>query len=251
MAALYAFYIILRSRLQPSLAPPYETAHIPMSDKLVATAQYILPLGFIIFLVTGVIFMGLATPTEAGATGALGCFILAAAYRRLNWKVVKESLTSTVEITVMMLMILLGAEVFSQIMAFTGAIRGLTELIAGFPLSPILILIGMQIVLLFLGMFIGAAAIMMITIPIYIPTITALGFNPVWFAVIYLLNMEMAATTPPYGLSLFVMKSVAPPDTTMGDIYRAGLPFLLCDVVVIALMLVFPVLSLWLPSAMR
>ena len=109
----------------------------------------------------------------------------------------------------------------------------------------------MQIVILFLGMFIGAAAIMMITIPIYIPTITALGFNPVWFAVIYLLNMEMAATTPPYGLSLFVMKSVAPPDTTMGDIYRAGLPFLLCDVVVIALLLAFPVLSLWLPSAMR
>ena len=109
----------------------------------------------------------------------------------------------------------------------------------------------MQVVLLFLGMFMGVVSIMMITVPIFMPVILALGFDPVWFAVIYLLNMEMATTTPPFGLSLFTMKGVAPRDTTMGDIYRAALPFLYCDLIAMALIIAFPTVALWLPELMR
>ncbi len=250
MAVLYATYIISRSVLQPHLAPPYMVPPIPISDRLIATVRYILPLGFIVFLVTGIIFLGVATPSEAAATGALGTFILAAAYKRLNWRMLKKTLGSTLEVVVMILLIIVGAKAFSQILAFSGATGGLSELATGLPLPPIFIIIAMQIVILFLGMFMSVVAIMMITLPIFVPVVLTLGFNPVWFAVIFLLNIEMATTTPPFGLSLFVMKSVAPPDTTMGDIFRAALPFLYCDAIAMVLIFVFPAITLWLPSIM-
>ncbi len=250
MAVLYAIYVIGRCYLQPSIAPTYEVTPTPLSEKLIATVRYILPLGFIVFLVTGVIFLGIATPSEAAATGALGCFILAAAYRRLNWGVVKKSVVGTLRITVMTLIILVGAKAFAQILAYTQASRGLVEFTVGLPLAPIFVIIVMQIVVLILGMFMSAVAIMMITLPMFMPVVLSLGFDPVWFAVIFLLNIEMATTTPPFGMSLFVMKGVAPPDTTMGDIYRAGLPFLGCDVIVMALLIAFPVLTMWLLGLM-
>jgi len=251
MAILYAAYIIIRCSLQPSIAPVYEVPHNSIMNKLQASVRHILPLGFIVFLVVGLIFLGIATPTEAAATGALGCLILTAAYRRLSWDVLKKSLTGTISITVMVFMIIMAATAFSQILAFIGATRGLVEFAMDLHLAPIILIIAMQVVLLFLGMFMSLLPIMMITLPVFIPIIYALGFDPVWFAVIYLLNMEMAGTTPPFGMSLFVMKGVAPKDTTMGDIYRAGLPFLYCDVIAMALIIAFPSLALWLPDIMR
>ncbi len=251
MAVLYTSYIIIRSRLQPHLAPIYDVPLISMLDKVMATVRYILPVGFIIFLVIGLIILGVATPTEAAATGAIGTFVLAAFYGRLNWAMVKKSFFGAIQVTVMMFMIIVGAKAFSQIMAFSGASMGLSELAVGLPLTPILIVIAIQIVLLFLGMFLPVVPIMMITIPVFMPVILTLGFDPVWFAVIYLLNIEMATTTPPFGLSLFVMKSVAPPDTTMGDVYRGAVPFLYCDVIAIALIIAFPLIALWLPDIMR
>jgi len=251
MAALYATYIIGRCWLQPSIAPPYKVSPTPLLDKVIAAARYVLPLGFIVFLVVGIIFLGIATPTEAAATGTLGTFILAAAFGKLKWEVVKKSISSTFEITVMILMIITGATAFSQILAYTGASEGLTEFTISLPLAPILIIIAMQIVLLFMGMFMSVVGIMMITLPIFVPVVNALGFSLVWFAVIYLLNMEMATTTPPFGLSLFVMKGVTPPTTTMGDIYRAALPFLYCDAIAMTLIIAFPALALWLPGLMH
>jgi len=250
MAVLYTSYIIVRCLLQPSIAPAYEVAPTPLLEKLRDTGKYVLPAGLIIFLVTGVIFLGIATPTEAAASGAIGTFILAACYRRLNWQMLKKSVGSALQISVMMLIIIAGAKAFSQILAFSGASKGLIAFVLSVPLAPILIIIAMQFILLFMGTFMEIFSIMMITIPIFIPIITALGFDPLWFGVIMLLNMEMATTSPPFGLSLFVMKGVAPPDTTMGDIYKGALPFLGCDVIAIALMLAFPILVLWLPSMM-
>jgi tripartite ATP-independent transporter DctM subunit len=222
-----------------------------MSEKIVASVQYVLPLGFIILLVVGVIFFGIATPSEAAATGAIGTFILAAFYRRLSWEVLKKAGWGTLHITVMLFMIITGAVAFSQILAYTGASRGLVEFVVALPLAPIFIIVAIQIVLLFLGMFMGVVAIMMITLPIFVPVITSLGFDPVWFAVIFILNMEMATTSPPFGLSLFVMKGVAPPDTTIGDCYRAALPFLGCDLIVMILLIAFPSIVLWLPGLMH
>lgn len=250
MAALYATYIILRSWLQPSLAPPYEIVHTPWSDKLLSMVKYVLPLGFIVFLVIGVIFAGVATPSEAAATGALGTIILAAVYRKLNWNMIKTSFTSTYQVTVMIFMIIAGALAFSQIVAYSGASRGLVDFATNLALPPLAIVGAMLIVSLFLGMFINLVAIMMLTLPLFIPVVLALGFNPVWFAVLYLLTLEMGATSPPFGLALFVMKGVAPAGTTMGDCYKAALPFLGCDLIVLILILFIPAISQWLPNLM-
>ncbi len=251
MASLYATYIILRCQLQSAIAPAYKVSRISMVEKLSAAVRHLLPVAFIVFLVIGFMFLGIATPSEAAATGALGTFILAAFYRRLNWEVVKKSLVGTLQISGMIFMIIVGASVFSQILAFSGASKGLVEFAVGLPLAPIVIFIAMQVLVLLMGMFMDVGAIIMITIPLYMPVILALGFDPVWFAVIMLLNIEMATTTPPFGLSLFVMKGVAPPDTTMGDIYRAALPFLYCDAIAMALIMAFPAIALWLPGLMR
>lgn len=251
MAISYALYVIIRCRLQPSLAPAYEVVSISMVEKLRKTAKYVLPLALIIFLVTGVIFLGVATPTEAAATGAMGAFILAFCYRQLKWQVVLKSVRSSIRVTGMMLFVITGAKAFSQILAFSGASRGFIAFVLDFPISPILIIIAMQFILLFMGTFLDTFSIIMITIPVLIPIVKSLGFDPLWFTVIMLLNMEMAMTSPPFGLSLFVMKGVAPSDTTMGDVYRAGLPFLGCDFFVIVLMLLFPQIVLWLPGMMR
>jgi tripartite ATP-independent transporter DctM subunit len=251
MAVLYATYITIRARLQPHLAPIYDVPPLTLMEKVMPTVRYILPLGFILFLVLGVIFLGIATPSEAAALGCLGTFILAAAYRRLTLALVKKALLETVQITAMVLLIMTGALAFSQIMSYTGASQGLVEAAINLPIAPIFVVILMLIVILFLGMFMDVVAIMMITLPIFIPIIKAIGFEPVWFGAMYLLNIEMATTSPPFGLSLFVMKGVAPPDTTMGDIYLGALPFLSCDLVAMILMLVFPNIVLWLPGLMK
>jgi len=251
MAILYATYIIMRCRLQPSIAPAYDIIPPSLSDKLISTVRYVLPLGFIVFLVVGLIFLGVATPSEAAATGALGTFILAAFYRKLSWDVVKKSVSSTLQVTVMMFMIIAGATAFSHVIAYSGASHGLVQFAMALPLTPVLIIAAMLAVSLFLGMFINLLAIIMLTLPLFIPVVHALGFDPVWFAVIFLLTLEMGATSPPFGLSLFVMKGVAPPGTTMGDTYRAAIPFLLCDLVVVVLLLTLPIIALWLPNLMR
>ena len=251
MACLYAGYILVRCIMQPDLAPPYEIRHVPLFEKVVATIRYILPLGSIIFLVVGFIFLGIATPTEAAALGALGCFVLAFLYRGLNWHLTKQSFTATLQVTVMMFMILTGSMAFSQILAFTGSTQGLIQLAVGLPLPPILIVVAMQVVLLILGTFMEPLTIMMVTIPIFMPIIKQLGFDPIWFGTVMLLNMEMATTSPPFGLVLFVMKGVAPPDTRMKDIYMSAIPFLLCDIVAMVVIMAFPGVVLWLPSLMK
>jgi tripartite ATP-independent transporter DctM subunit len=251
MAVLYGTYVIGRCWLQPQLAPSYPVPPTSLLEKIRATLQYVLPLSSIVFLVVGLIFLGIATPTEAAALGALGCLALALIYRGLNWEILKISITGTLQVTIMMLMILTGSTAFAQILAYTGASQGLVEFALSIPLPPICVLIAMQIVLLIMGTFMEPLTIMMVTLPIFMPIVEKLAFNPLWFGAIMLLNMEMATTSPPFGLVLFVMKGVAPPGTTMGDIYRAGLPFLACDAVAMAFMMAFPGLVLWLPGLMQ
>ncbi|MFC2068622.1 TRAP transporter large permease subunit [Chloroflexota bacterium] len=250
-AILYATYIITRCWLQPSIAPPYKLPPVRLSERLSTLVKHVLPLAVIVFLVIGVIFIGAATPTEAAALGAFGCFILAFLYRRLNWEVVKKSVSGTLLVTVMMFMIMVGSKAFSQILGYSGAGRGITGLALVAPLAPILIVVAMQIVVLIMGSFMDVLSIMMITLPMYIPVIRTLGFNEVWFAVIMLISVEIGVISPPFGTSLFVMKGVAPPDTTMGDVYRGSLTFIGLCLISMALVIIFPQLALWLPGLMR
>lgn len=250
MALFYASYIVIRCCLQPSIAPTYDVAPTPLAKKVIDTVHYVLPTAFIIFLVIGVIFFGVASPSEAAALGSLGIIILVAFYQGLNWEIMKKCVLGTIRITVMVFIIIVGSTTFSQILAFSGASAGLIEVVTGWHLAPILLLIAMQLVLIFLGCFMDNLSMVMIALPIYLPLIKVLGFDPLWFALLTLLNMQMANTTPPFGLLLFVMKGVAPPDTTMGDIIKAGIPFLICDSIVMALIIAFPQIGLWLPGIM-
>jgi tripartite ATP-independent transporter DctM subunit len=199
----------------------------------------------------GVIILGIATPTEAAATGATGSFLLAALYKKLNWEIAKKSIASAIPTTIMIFMIICAATSFSQVLAYSGATSGMIEVIKGLPISPIMVIILMQFVVFFLGCFMDVVGIMMITLPIFMPLVNDLRIDPVWFAVMYLINIEMATITPPYGLSLFTMKGVAPSGTTMGDIYLAAYPFVLLDILSMALIMAFPPLALWLVGIMR
>ena len=251
MAILYATYILVRAYLQPELAPPYVTdIKESLGTRILNTLIYVFPILAIISTVIGLIFFGVATPTESAALGALAAFILAFLYRGLTWEITKESLKSTLLITVMMFMILTGSTAFSQILGFTGAAQGVVKLATSLDIAPIYVIFLMQILLLILGTFMEPLSIMMLTLPIYLPIVEALNFPIIWFGAIMLLNMQMASTSPPFGLQLFVMKGVAPKGTTMIDIYKSGLPFLGCDFVAMVAMLAFPPIVLWLPSQM-
>jgi tripartite ATP-independent transporter DctM subunit len=250
MAGLYAAYIIIRCSLQPSIAPTYEVVPMPISHKLSATVRHVLPIGFIIFLVIGVIILGIATPSEGAATGTLGVFILAFLQRRLSWEVVKKSVNGTLMTCGMLFLVLASAKAFSQILSFTGATRGMAQFVIGLEVHPMLVFAGMQMIILILGCFINVDAIILLTMPIFMLIVTALSFDRVWFGTICLINLEMALITPPFGLCLFVMKGVAPPGTTMGDVYKAASPFIGLQIIAMALIMVFPQIALWLPGQM-
>lgn len=242
MAVFYATYVIGRSWIQPSIAPNYEVSSASFGENVMNAIRYLLPVGFVIFLVTGVIILGIATPTEAAATGTAGVFILVAAYGRLNWKVLKNSITSTLDIVGMIFLIICGAKAFSTLLSFASITEGLGEVFTVF--SPIVVVIIMQAIVLVMGCFLDPASIMMITLPVFMPVITELGYDPVWFGLLFLINIEMGLLTPPFGLNLFVMRAVAPPDTTTKDIYLSVMPFLVCDILVMILIMAFPVITL-------
>ena len=250
MSALYFVYVVLWLRIKPQEAPMYDVPKIPLKVKLQVTLRDLIPLGFIIFMVIGFIFLGVATPTEAAATGTLGSFILALIYRRLNWEVIKKAVMGTVKVTTMIFMIVIVSTTYGQILAFTGAAAGMTEFITKLSIPPIVILIGMLIVVLIMGCFMETVAIMMITIPIYMPVVNAFHYNPIWFGVLMLIALETGLITPPFGVTLFVMKGVAPPEITMSDIWKAVTPYVIVDILCIVLVLLMPVLATIVPSLM-
>ena len=251
MACLYATYIILACLIKPSLAPSYDVTRPPFLEKLVGLVVYVLPTGIIVFLVIGLILLGVATPSESAASGTFGMVVLIVLYKRLTWTVIKKSLLGTLKVTGMVFLIIASANAFSQILSFSGATQGLTEFATHLPLPPIVMVITMQIVILILGGFMDPVCILMITLPIFVPFIESLGFDTVWFATLVILNIEMAMVSPPFGLCLFVMKGVTSKDTSMTDIYLSVFPFLACDTIVMALIIGIPEIALWLPGLMR
>lgn len=250
MAAMYVAYIVIRCTVQKEIAPDYVPSTAPWSERIADFVKHVLPFGIIIFVVTGLIFAGLATPTESAGMGVVSTAAVVFAYGRLRWDVVKKSVEATLRITVMMFMILTGSTAFSQILAFTGASRGLVEMVIGFPFPDIAIVAVMQVLMIMLGTFMEPVSIMMITFPIYMPVIRAMGFDPIWFGLLSLINMEIGMKTPPFGLILFVMKGVVTAKTTMLDIYKSVTPFVLLDVAAMLLIMIFPSIATILPSIM-
>ncbi len=251
LAGLYIIYILFQAILHPDMAPKYiAEREISFRERLVSL-YYIIPLVGVIFLVTGVIFLGMATPTEAAATGALAAFILVAVYRKFSRNAFNKTLLGSVNVTVMVMMIVIGSVVFAQLLAYTGCTHALARFAANLEVHPILVVIALQLVVLILGCFMDLISLTMVTIPIFMPVINALGLNPVWFCTMMLINLGAATLTPPFGMLLFTMKGVAPADVTMGEIILASIPYFMMNLVVVGLVLIFPSLALWLPSMMQ
>lgn len=248
LATLYLATIALLTRLDPTAAPAYEVPPMSLSRKMQLLATDVLPMIGVMVLIIVLMIKGIVTPSEAAAFGALGVLLLAVIYRCLNMEAIKKSLTGTLRVTLMAYLIVFGSATFSQLLAFSGASRGLVTWATGYDLEPIAMLAVMFAVLLLLGMFMEQISMMLLTVPIFFPLAQTLGFDLVWFGLIMLLALEISFTTPPFGLLLFVMKGVSPPDTVMRDIYLAAIPFIVCSLLLVVLLTLFPELALWLPA---
>ena len=223
------FIFSSRSSATLTLAPPYVAEPLSLREKM-GTMRHILPVGIIIFLVTGVIFIGAATPSEAAALGTLGSVLLVACYGRLRWDVIKKTLASSTKISVMVLMIIAGSTTFSQILAITGAAKELVNFAIGLQVSPLLLSDVYAADHPVLGCFMDLISIVMISIPIFMPVVNALGFDPVWFCTLTLINLGLGTITPPVGMLLFTLKGILPVDVTMGDIIRSSIPYFLIGI---------------------
>jgi len=250
LGALIGAYVVVRCWLNPSLAPRYEVARATFRQKITGTIKYVLPLGFIIFMVLGLMLLGVATPTEAASTGALATMLVTAVYGRLTWKMLKASLIGTLDISIMVFMIIAASNTFSSLLAFTGATRGLLSVVENLNVPPLVVLIGMQLIVFVMGTFMETISIMMICMPIFMPIVKMLGFDPVWFGVLMLVNFETGFITPPFGMLLFVMKGVAP-DLSIKEICYAAAPFILIEIVTMVLIIVWPQIVLWLPNLIK
>ncbi|MEM9343962.1 MAG: TRAP transporter large permease subunit [Pseudomonadota bacterium] len=249
LAALYIATIYLQTRLDPNAAPPYDVTPQSAGQKLGLLLRDVVPMIGLMVLIVVMMINGIVTPSEAAAFGALGVLLLAVAYRCLTWEAIKNSVRGALRVTLMAYLIVFGSATFSQLLAFSGASRGLIAWATGFEIAPIAMLLVMFAVLLILGMFMEQISMMLLTVPIFFPLATSLGFDPIWFGIIMLLALEISFTTPPFGLLLFVMKGVAPADTSMREIYLSAIPFILCSLLLVALLILIPPLATWLPSA--
>ncbi len=248
MALAFFAYIVIRCRVNPSLAPAYDMETMPFRERVWPFLVYVVPLMGIFIVVVGSILAGFATPTESAALGSVASMIAAAAYRSFSWRMLATAMRETAKISVMILFIIAASVTFSQILAFSGATSGLLRLIESIGASPFLILLAMLAILLFLGAFMDQVSMVMITLPFFIPLAGSLGLDMLWFGVLMLVVMEISFTTPPFGLLIYVMKGVAPPETTLRQVYVAALPFIGLELVVLALIVAFPETATWLPS---
>jgi tripartite ATP-independent transporter DctM subunit len=251
LAALYAAMITLQLRIDPAAAPGYDVEPAPLSVKLRAVAVNILPMGLVIFCVIGLILLGFATPSEAAAFGVAAVLILAAAFRCLTIRVCIEAFRGALRVSGMVFLIIVGSSTFSQILAYSGATVGMVEWATHAQVAPLALLLLMFGVMLLLGTMIDATSIMLLTVPIFMPLAAAMQFDPVWFGLIMLLAIEMSGTTPPFGMLLFVMLGVAPPGTRLGQVALAAAPFLVCDAILLAILIWYPPLALYLPGLMQ
>jgi tripartite ATP-independent transporter DctM subunit len=247
-ASLYLIYITLRCYIQPNLAPRAEE-EATWKTRLASLKDIILP-SLLVVLVLGSIFLGIATPTEAAGVGAFGSFLICIIYGRLSWRVLSNSCLETMKISGMVLWILVTATLFGVVYTSAGAQDMVMEIIEGMTVNRWLILAAMQVILLLFGMFMDDYAVLTICAPIFIPIAVFLGFDPIWFSIVFILNMQVAYLTPPFGWALILMKGVAPPEVHTKDIWRSIPPFVLIQLIVLILTMLFPQLALWLPEKM-
>ncbi|MCG6975476.1 MAG: TRAP transporter large permease subunit [Acidiferrobacterales bacterium] len=260
LAGLYILYVSIRTGLNPSLGPP-----LPLEER-VSTREKFRLLGnmaaplILVTLVLGIIFAGIATPVEAAGVGTFGAVVVSAMHRKLSWENIRSAALTTLRVTGMVLWIIFGATLFVGFYVLQGGQQYVNEMIVATNLGPYGILALMMIILVVLGMFLDWVGILLLAVPIFVPLMKTLSFDGVfglpgvapdelalWFGVVYMINMQMSFLSPPFGYALFYLKSVAPPEVTMGQIYRSSIPFLGLQIVGLTIAIVFPDTVLWLP----
>jgi len=247
-ALLYVLYIVIRCRFQPHLAPPIKE-DVTWKIRLKSIKDIVLP-ALLVVLVLGTIFLGVATPTEAAGVGAMGAFLICAIHGKLTWKVIKDSCIETMKISGMALWILVAATLFGVVYTSAGAQGLVMDLVEKVPVNRWVVLGTMQVILLIFGAFMDDYAVVTICAPIFIPIARLLGFDPIWFSIVFILNMQVAYLTPPFGWALILMRGVAPEGIDTKDIWRSVPPFVLMQLCVLILTMIFPQLALWLPRKM-
>ncbi|MBA1277883.1 MULTISPECIES: TRAP transporter large permease [Pseudomonadaceae] len=250
LVALTVTYVLVRSFLQPHLAPALpkeERGSWP--EKFRAVRAVLLPIGIVV-MVLGSIIGGVTTPTEAAAMGVLGALISAALYRKLDWPVLQEAAIRTFKLTGMIAWILFAAHAFSSAYQGMGAQSLIEGLMMDLPGGRWAIVIFMMAIVFVMGMLLDPVGIMLITLPVFLPIIASLGFDPIWFGVLFVINMEIGYMTPPFGFNLFYLKGIVPPGITMKDIYWSVIPFVIVNIIGMGLIMAFPQIATYLPNTL-
>jgi|TARA_B100000809_G_C15094594_1_gene514523 tripartite ATP-independent transporter DctM subunit len=250
MAALFILYIAIRCHFQPELGPvlPKEDRQIPMKEKIGLLKAGLIPFA-IFFTMTGLFLMGIASLVECSAVGALGATLAALYKKNLNRKVIEVTLRKTLGVSCMFMWIILAALCFGAVFDGIGAVKAIESLfIERWNLSPWGVLIMMQLSYILMGMFLDDTAMLVIVAPLYVPLIIALGFNPIWYGVLYTITCQIAYMTPPFGYNLFLMRAMAPKEISLYDIYRSIIPFVIVMCFGLAIVMIFPEIATWLPD---
>jgi tripartite ATP-independent transporter DctM subunit len=245
---MFIGWIVLRSLADPSLAPAFEHEEVPLWERIKPLILYVLPLVLIFVVVVAAMAAGWATPTEAAAVGAVATVAVAWIYRALTWSNLMTALLGTAGISGIILFIIIGATTFSQILTFSGATNGMVEAIRQAGFGSWTVLIAMMLVLVLLGCFIDQVSMMLICLPFFMPLVALYGFDPVWFGVLFLICMQLGLLTPPFGMLLFTMKSVAPKEIAMRQVWHAVTPYVVMGLAALIAVMLFPPLATWLPQ---
>ncbi|MCZ7566384.1 MAG: TRAP transporter large permease [Burkholderiales bacterium] len=250
LAALFVGWIVVRAVMRPALAPAFAHQELRPWERWKPLIVYVVPLVMIFVVVVAAMAAGWATPTEAAALGAVATVLVAWIYRSLTWSNLMRALMGTAAISGVILFIIVGATTFAQILTFSGATNGLVNAIRGAELAPATVLGLMMVILLVLGCFVDQVSMMLIALPFFMPLVALYGFDPVWFGVLFLICMQLGLLTPPFGMLLFTMKSVAPPQISMSQVYHAVTPYLVLGLAMLVIVLLFPGLATWLPDVL-
>jgi tripartite ATP-independent transporter DctM subunit len=234
--------------LQPHMGPPVPlNERFTFKQKLVSLKNLILPV-LIVLSVLGSVFAGICTPTEGAACGVAGALICTAIKKRFSWALVKEASIGTMKVSAMMGWLIVGALVYAKVYNGLGATQLVSDILNNSAIGPYGVIAIMMFIWFIMGFFLDDTAMLFITAPIFIPIVQDLGFNLVWFGILYVVSVQMALLTPPFGYNLFLIRAVAPKDITMSDIYRSVWPFVTCQACFLVLLIVFPQIALWLPG---
>ncbi|WP_375572697.1 TRAP transporter large permease subunit [Seohaeicola saemankumensis] len=249
MSALFTLYIVMAAWLKPEYAPRDETVDPrTLGEKLVVTLTALVPPAILIATVLGSLFMGLATPTEAAACGSFGVLVLAILYRRLTLRVLYQATLQTISLTAMILAIVLAGGMFSGVFFASGGMGEVQGILRSFGLDAWSVIAIILFVTFILGFVLDLISVVLILVPISMPLLRVYGVDPLWFSIVFLVTLQTSYLTPPMSPSIFYLKAIAPPSIKLSDMYWGVIPFICCQIVILALVLTFPELATWMPK---